>query len=351
MRIKIKGTGSAVPKLRVTNDDLSKLMDTSDEWIKSRTGIGARHLAVEETTTGLAVAAANDALRDAGVTAEELDLIIAATVTADKFLPNLSCEVQSALGAKNAVAFDLNAACSGFLFALNTVQMYLENGVYKKALVIGAETLSKIMDWNDRSTCVLFGDGAGAAVVAAEDENVDGQPDVTGGRSDAGMMQPDAESKSNKSGILSMVQGSDGARGEVLRCDNRPVNNPFAVNDATLSYVSMNGQEVYKFAVKTVPKVIEKAVDKAGLKVEDIDLFVLHQANLRIIESVAKRLHQPMEKFPTNLEECGNISAASVPILLDNINKHGMICEGKKIVLAGFGAGLTWDFPTWTASR
>lgn len=342
MRIKIKGTGSAVPKLRVTNDDLSKLMDTSDEWIKSRTGIGARHLAVEETTTGLAVAAANDALRDAGVTAEEIDLIIAATVTADKFLPNLSCEVQSALGAKNAVAFDLNAACSGFLFALNTVQMYLENGVYKKALVIGAETLSKIMDWNDRSTCVLFGDGAGAAVVAAEDENVDGQPDVTGGRSDAGMMQPDAESKSNKSGILSMVQGSDGARGEVLRCDNRPVNNPFAVNDATLSYVSMNGQEVYKFAVKTVPKVIEKAVDKAGLKVEDIDLFVLHQANLRIIESVAKRLHQPMEKFPTNLEECGNISAASVPILLDNINKHGMICEGKKIVLAGFGAGLTW---------
>lgn len=342
MRIKIKGTGSAVPKLRVTNDDLSKLMDTSDEWIKSRTGIGARHLAVEETTTGLAVAAANDALRDAGVTAEELDLIIAATVTADKFLPNLSCEVQSALGAKNAVAFDLNAACSGFLFALNTVQMYLENGVYKKALVIGAETLSKIMDWNDRSTCVLFGDGAGAAVVAAEDENVDGQPDVTGGRSDAGMMQPDAESKSNKSGILSMVQGSDGARGEVLRCDNRPVNNPFAVNDATLSYVSMNGQEVYKFAVKTVPKVIEKAVDKAGLKVEDIDLFVLHQANLRIIESVAKRLHQPMGKFPTNLEECGNISAASVPILLDNINKHGMICEGKKIVLAGFGAGLTW---------
>ena len=342
MRIKIKGTGSAVPKLRVTNDDLSKLMDTSDEWIKSRTGIGARHLAVEETTTGLAVAEANDALRDAGVTAEELDLIIAATVTADKFLPNLSCEVQSALGAKNAVAFDLNAACSGFLFALNTVQMYLENGVYKKALVIGAETLSKIMDWNDRSTCVLFGDGAGAAVVAAEDENVDGQPDVTGGRSDAGMMQPDAESKSNKSGILSMVQGSDGASGEVLRCDNRPVNNPFAVNDATLSYVSMNGQEVYKFAVKTVPKVIEKAVDKAGLKVEDIDLFVLHQANLRIIESVAKRLHQPMEKFPTNLEECGNISAASVPILLDNINKHGMICEGKKIVLAGFGAGLTW---------
>ena len=370
MKIKIKGTGSAVPKLRVTNDDLSKLMDTSDEWIRSRTGIGARHLAVEETTTGLAVAAAKEALKDAEMTAEELDLIIAATVTADKFLPNLSCEVQSALGAKNAVAFDLNAACSGFLFALNTVQMYLENGVYKKALVIGAETLSKIMDWNDRSTCVLFGDGAGAAVVAAEleDENSAGnQDDVVDSEVDCKMVQADdADSEMNckmaqaddadyrtnckamqpeasdKSGILSMVQGSDGARGEVLRCDNRLVNNPFAVNDTKLSYVSMNGQEVYKFAVKTVPKVIEEAVKKAGLEVEDIDLFVLHQANLRIIESVAKRLHQPMEKFPTNLEECGNISAASVPILLDNINKHGMICEGKKIVLAGFGAGLTW---------
>lgn len=370
MKIKIKGTGSAVPKLRVTNDDLSKLMDTSDEWIRSRTGIGARHLAVEETTTGLAVAAAKEALKDAEMTAEELDLIIAATVTADKFLPNLSCEVQSALGAKNAVAFDLNAACSGFLFALNTVQMYLENGVYKKALVIGAETLSKIMDWNDRSTCVLFGDGAGAAVVAAEleDKNSAGnQDDVVDSEVDCKMVQADdADSEMNckmaqaddadyrtnckamqpgasdKSGILSMVQGSDGARGEVLRCDNRPVNNPFAVNDTKLSYVSMNGQEVYKFAVKTVPKVIEEAVKKAGLEVEDIDLFVLHQANLRIIESVAKRLHQPMEKFPTNLEECGNISAASVPILLDNINKHGMICEDKKIVLAGFGAGLTW---------
>lgn len=337
MKIKIKGTGSAVPKLRVTNDDLSKLMDTSDEWIRSRTGIGARHLAVEETTTGLAVAAAKEALKDAEITAEELDLIVAATVTADKFLPNLSCEVQSALGAENAVAFDLNAACSGFLFALNTVQMYLENGVYKKALVIGAETLSKIMDWNDRSTCVLFGDGAGAAVVAAEEE-VENQDDADS-KTNCKAKQPDT---ANRSGILSMVQGSNGARGEVLRCDNRPVNNPFAVNDSKLSYVSMNGQEVYKFAVKTVPKVIEEAVKKAGLEVEDIDLFVLHQANLRIIESVAKRLHQPMEKFPTNLEECGNISAASVPILLDNINKHGMICEGKKIVLAGFGAGLTW---------
>ena len=313
MKIKIKGTGSAVPKLRVTNDDLSKLMDTSDEWIRSRTGIGARHLAVEETTTGLAVAAAKEALKDAEMTAEELDLIIAATVTADKFLPNLSCEVQSALGAKNAVAFDLNAACSGFLFALNTVQMYLENGIYKKALVIGAETLSKIMDWNDRSTCVLFGDGAGAAVVRADEEN-----------------------------ICHVVQGSDGAKGLVLACENRPVNNPYHKMESPLGYVSMNGQEVYKFAVRTVPATITKVLEEADLEAEEISLFVLHQANLRIIEAVAKRLKQPMEKFPVNLTECGNISAASVPILLDNINRHGMIHRGDKVVLAGFGGGLTW---------
>ena len=314
MKIKIKGTGSAVPKLRVTNDDLSKLMDTSDEWIRSRTGIGARHLAVEETTTGLAVAAAKEALKDAEMTAEELDLIIAATVTADKFLPNLACEVQSALGAKNAVAFDLNAACSGFLFALNTVQMYLENGVYKKTLVIGAETLSKIMDWNDRSTCVLFGDGAGAAAVTDEGDAFKG-----------------------------FVQGSDGKGGEALDGDNRPVVNPFTDNgkqSALGGYVTMDGPAVYKFAVKTVPKAINELLDEIGWSADDVDVYVLHQANIRIIESVAKRLKQPMDKFPTNLQQCGNISA--VPILLDKVRKDGMIKHEEKIILSGFGAGLTW---------
>lgn len=318
MNITIKGTGSAVPNLRVTNDDLSKIMETSDEWIKSRTGIEARHIAVEETTTSLAVLAAERALEAAGMKASDLDIIIAATVTADKFLPNLACEVQSQLQASKAVAFDLSAACSGFLFSMNTAQMYLENGIYKNALVIGAETLSKIMDWDDRSTCVLFGDGAGAAVLTAEPE------------------------KGDKRGIISMVQGSDGVRGMVLNCDNRPVNNPYVKNDTAPSYVSMDGQAVYKFAVKTVPQAIAEAVEKAGFSMDEIDLFILHQANYRIIESVAKRLKQPMEKFPTNLQECGNVSAASVPILLDNVNNHGMISTGKKIVLAGFGAGLTW---------
>lgn len=320
MNIRIKGTGSAVPKKKVTNDDLSKLMDTSDEWIRSRTGIESRHLAVEETTTSLSVEAAEKALKSAGISVEEIDIIVAATVTPDKFFPNLSCEVQSALGAKNAVAFDLSAACSGFIFALDTVTMYLQNGMYKNALIIGAETLSKIMDWNDRSTCVLFGDGAGAAVVCAEESDVADAP----------------------RGVLAMEMGSDGAKGMVLNCSNRPVSNPFVQNDTALDYTSMNGQEVYKFAVRTVPEAIERVLEKAGLKVEDIDLFLLHQANYRIIEGVSKRLKQPMEKFPTNLQEYGNISAASVAILLDNVNNHGMIKSGSKIVLAGFGAGLTW---------
>lgn len=314
MNIKITGTGSSLPKLRITNEDLSRIVDTSDEWIASRTGIRARHIAVEETTTEMSVEAAESALKSAGIEAEDVGIIIAATVSADKYLPGLACEVQKNIGAKHAVAFDLNAACSGFLFALNTAALYLKQGIYQHALIIGAETLSKMVDWTDRSTCVLFGDGAGAAVLSVSEEK----------------------------GILSMVQGSDGARGDVLSCEARKVNNPYIKSDITLSYVSMNGQEVYRFAVKTVPKAICEAVERAGLKLEDIDLFLLHQANYRIIEAVSKRLGQPMKKFPTNLEECGNISAASVPILLDNVNNHGMMTKGMKIVLAGFGAGLTW---------
>ena len=316
-KVEIIGTGSAIPKLRVTNDDLSKLMDTSDEWISTRTGIRARHLAVEETTTGLAVEAATHAMEKAGVVPEEIDLIIAATVSPDRFFPNLSCEIQREIGAKNAAAFDINAACSGFLFALNIASTYLKSGVYRTALILGAETLSKMMDWTDRSTCVLFGDGAGAAIVRASESDEEG-------------------------GILSMVQGSDGAAGMVLNCSNRPVNNPYVKNDTALSYTYMNGQEVYKFAVRTVPRAITQVVEPAGLSVEEIDYFLLHQANYRMIEAAAKRLKQPMEKFPTNLQECGNISAASVPILLDNVNRAGTIKKGDKVVMAGFGAGLTW---------
>ena len=292
MNIRICGTGSALPERKITNDDLSQIMDTSDEWISSRTGIKTRHLATEETTTSLATEAAKKALADADMKPEEVELIIAATVTPDHLVPTLSCEVQREIGAVNAVAFDLGAACSGFLFALSTAQVYIASGRFKNALLIGAEVLSK---------------------VRADEEN-----------------------------ICHVVQGSDGAKGLVLACENRPVNNPYHKMESPLGYVSMNGQEVYKFAVRTVPATITKVLEEADLEAEEISLFVLHQANLRIIEAVAKRLKQPMEKFPVNLTECGNISAASVPILLDNINRHGMIHRGDKVVLAGFGGGLTW---------
>lgn len=312
--MKVLGTGSFLPQKIVSNDDLAQVMDTSDEWINSRTGIRKRHIAVEETTTSMSVAAAKRAIEDAGVQAEEIDLIIAATVSSDYIFPTLACEVQAAIGATNATAFDISAGCSGFLFALATADGYFASGRYHKALILGAETLSKMMDWNDRSTCVLFGDGAGAAVVSDEGSH-----------------------------LLSMVQGSDGFGGMALKCHNRPVRNLYRPGEiGQYSFTEMNGSEVYKFAVRTVPKAIAQVMEKAQITADDVSLFLLHQANLRIIEAVAKRLRQPMEKFPTNLEECGNVSAASVPILLDKVRKDGMIGEGDKIVMAGFGAGLTW---------
>ncbi len=314
MKTRIIGTGSCLPETVVTNDDLSKIMDTSDEWISSRTGIRERHLAKEETTAGMSAEAAKKAMQNAGVTADEIDLIIVGTVSADHVTPSCACEVQAQIGAKNAAAFDINAACSGFIFSLNIVNAYLQTGIYKTALIIGAETLSKMIDWNDRSTCVLFGDGAGAAVVRADEA----------------------------AGILSFDQGSDGSRGMVLAGRNRTNNNPLVETSKELQYVRMNGQEVYKFAVTAVPESIHKVLEEAKMTPDDIDYFVLHQANIRIIKSVAKRLKVPEEKFPISLDHCGNISAASVPILLDEMNQKGMLQPGMKIVLSGFGGGLTW---------
>ena len=312
--IRIVGTGSCLPKQVVTNDDLSKIMDTSDEWISSRTGIRERHLVVNETTAEMSAEAAKQALLEAGMKAEELDLIILGTVSGDHVTPSTACEVQSKIGAVNAVAFDINAACSGFMFAMNTAYAYIQSGIYQNALIIGAETLSKIMDWTDRSTCVLFGDGAGAAVVKADEK-----------------------------GLIRFVQNSDGAKGMVLACENRLNNNPLVENSKDLHYVDMDGQEVYKFAVSTVPASINQVLEEAGLAVSDIKYFLLHQANMRIIQSVAKRLKADLDKFPTTLEHYANTSAASVPILLDEVNKKGLLQKGDKLVLAGFGGGLTWS--------
>lgn len=313
MTTRIIGTGSFLPPNIVTNDDLSKIMDTSDEWIRTRTGIRERRLVKEETTAQMAVEAAKRALADAGITADELDLIIVGTITADHLTPSAACQVQAGLKAERAVAFDINAACSGFLFALGTAHAYIRSGFCKNALIIGVETLSKIMDWNDRSTCVLFGDGAGAAVVGKAE-----------------------------TGLIAFDQGTDGEKGMVLTCQDRTNNNPLVQTQIRQDYVHMDGQEVYKFAVSKVPASIQKVLQEADLQPEDIKYYVLHQANLRIIQSVAKRLKLSEERFPVSLDHCGNISAASVPILLDEMNQKKMLQKGDKILMAGFGGGLTW---------
>ena len=313
MTARIIGTGSAVPEQIVTNEDLSKIVETSDEWISSRSGIKERRVAKEENTTSLAILAGKRALENAGVTAEEIEVIIVATCTPDYFFPNTACQVQEAIGAKHAVAFDLSAASSGFLFALSTAQAYIKGGIYQKALIVGAETMSKMIDWSDRSTCVLFGDGAGAAVVSAEE-----------------------------TGVLELVQKSNGAGKGVLSCKARETRNLLNHESETKEYLYMEGQPVFKFAVKTVPECVEEVLKKAEVKKEEIRYYILHQANSRIIQSVAKRLKEPEEKFPMNLSLYGNTSAASIPILLDEMNRNGMLNRGDKLVLSGFGAGLTW---------
>lgn len=313
MTARIIGTGSAVPEQIVTNEDLSKIVETNDEWISSRSGIKERRVAKEENTTSLAILAGKRALENAGVTAEEIEVIIVATCTPDYFFPNTACQVQEAIGAKHAVAFDLSAACSGFLFALSTAQAYIKGGIYQKALIVGAETMSKMIDWSDRSTCVLFGDGAGAAVVSAEE-----------------------------TGVLELVQKSNGAGKGVLSCKARETRNLLNHESETKEYLYMEGQPVFKFAVKTVPECVEEVLKKAEVKKEEIRYYILHQANSRIIQSVAKRLKEPEEKFPMNLSLYGNTSAASIPILLDEMNRNGMLNRRDKLVLSGFGAGLTW---------
>lgn len=313
MAIRIMGTGSFLAKKIVSNDELAQHVDTSDEWISTRTGIKNRRIAIDETTTSMAAEAAKNAISMAGKDAGDVELIIVATVTPDYYTPSVACQVQAELGADKAIAFDVNAACSGFVFALNVAKMYIETGFCKNALVIGAETLSKILDWSDRGTCVLFGDGAGAAYIEESDK-----------------------------GIISIVQGSIGKKGMVLHCADRKTNNIFINEPVETDYLHMDGQEVYKFAVRQCPKCLIEALEKAGMTADDIDYFVLHQANVRIIESVAKRLHAPIEKFPMTLDYTGNMSAASVPVMLDQLVREGGLKRGDKVAMSAFGAGLTY---------
>lgn len=321
MLTKITGTGSALPEKMMDNNMIAEFVDTSDEWIRERTGIVKRHISTGETVVSLAVKAAGKALQQANRKPEEIDLILLATCSPEYLLPCSACQVQALLGATNALAFDINAACSGFLFALTTAEAYIRTGAYKKVLVIGSEVLSKLIDWNDRSTCILFGDGAGAVLLeAVEDRGV-------------------------FSGLLSSAQHSDGAKGMVLKCRERALDGPFGEEGREKMdslFVQMDGQEVYRFATRQVPNCIREALEQAKLSVEDIDLFILHQANVRIIEAVAKRLHADREKFPINLDRVGNMSSATIPVLLDELNREGKLHAGDKIVMSGFGAGLTY---------
>ena len=295
------------------NEEIVRMVDTSDEWIRERTGIGSRHVSAGETVASLAADACSRALQDAGKKADEVELLLVATCSPDDVAPCTACQVQERIGAGNAVAFDLNAACAGFLFALHTAWAYVEAGIYRNALIAGSEVLSKIVDWEDRGTCILFGDGAGAAYVE---------------RCDTG-------------GILGFVQHADGSRGSVLSCGSRVLENPWCVRGDFQKYLRMDGREVFAFAVRQVPLNVETALEKAGLAIEDVDLFVLHQANRRIIEGIAKRLGADLSRFPMNLERVGNTSSAAIPLLLDELNRQGRLHRGMKLVLSGFGAGLT----------
>lgn len=317
MWVRVMGTGSMLPKKCVTNQDLACLVDTSDEWIRERTGIGSRYLSTGETVASLAAGACRRALDSAGRNAEEVELLLVATCTPEDALPCAACQVQNEIGAVKAAAFDLNAACAGFLFALHTAWAYIEAGIYKNALIAGAEVLSKVIDWKDRGTCILFGDGAGAVYVEKDEQQEPG-------------------------GILGFVQHSDGSRGFVLSCVSRQPENPYYQPPFQSPYVQMDGREVFAFAVRQVPKAIEEALGKAGLSVDDVDLFVLHQANKRIIEGIAKRLSADLEKFPMNLDRVGNTSSAAIPLLLDELSRTGRIKPGMTLVLSGFGAGLTY---------
>lgn len=314
MSMKIIGTGSALPTKQVANEDLTEFLDTSDEWIRERTGIGSRHISTGETAASLAADACKKALANAAREASEVELLMVATCSPELALPCTACQVQDLLGAENAVAFDLNAACAGFLFALNTAYAYISAGIYRNALIAGAEVLSKIIDWTDRGTCILFGDGAGAVMVERCEED----------------------------GFLGFVQYSDGSRGNVLACGSRALENPYFSQQDFKQYVEMDGREVFAFAVRQVPASIEEVLRKTGLTVEDVDLFVLHQANKRIIEGISKRLKVDISKFPVNLDRVGNMSSAAIPVLLDELNSQGRITPGITLVLSGFGAGLTY---------
>jgi len=317
-KARIKGIGSYVPEKILTNSDLEKFVDTSEEWIFSRSGIKERHIAADsQASSSLGVEAAKRAIEDAGIEAGEIDLIISASITPDMIFPATACIIQNKLGLKDVAAFDLNAACTGFVYGLTVAESLLKSGNFKTALVVGTEALSKITNWKDRSTCVLLGDGAGAAVVKMEE---------------------------GESGMLASYLDADGSYAHLLLMPAGGSAMPATVEtvNGNLHCFTMSGNETFKVAV---PKLYISAMEglrRSGLKVEDIDLFVPHQANIRIIQAVAKKLGVPMEKMYVNIQKYGNTSAATIPIALDEAKREGKLKEGDLIEIIAFGAGFTW---------
>ena len=314
----ISGIGSFLPEKVVTNEDLSKIVDTSNEWIVERTGIRERRIVNDDiSTSDIATIAAKRALEDGGILPEDIDLIIVATVTSDMAFPSTACIVQKNIKAVNAAAFDISAGCSGFVYGLNLGYSLIKAGIYSKVLVIGAETLSKIVNWKDRSTCILFGDGAGACVLEACEDGY---------------------------GILSTDLGSDGNGGDLLALPAGGSKLPASLETVLkdLHTIKMDGREVFKFAVRVIEKSANIAVEKTGLGLEDIDFFIPHQANIRIIQSAMKKLNLQSQKVYVNLDKYGNTSSASIPVALDEAYRKGLIKRGDVVLLVAFGAGLTW---------
>ena len=307
--VKVIHTSSYLPIHEIKNADWELQLDTTDEWIQKRTGIQTRRYAKELTTTDLAIKAAQKLLEESAIKPEEIEFVIVATMTPDTMSPSCAAKVQGAIGANNAFAFDISAACAGFVFALSTGIKMLSAGNQKYGIVIGAETMLSVLDWKDRSTAILFGDGAGVVLLEKTD-------DAT---------------------LFVETLCSDGLKGDALVCGER-------LEQHTLSTMKMDGRGVFELVSREVPKNISETLEKAQMSADDVDLYVLHQANVRLIEQVAKKLKQPIEKFPTNLASVGNTSAASIPILLDELVRNQLITigSGQKLLLSGFGGGLSW---------
>ncbi len=313
---KISATGSCAPDKIVTNDDLSKIVDTNDEWIVSRSGIKRRHFSSGENASDLATGAAEEIIKRSGIDPLDIELIIVATVSADYTTPSTACLVQANIGAANAVAFDVGAACAGFMFGLSVADKYIKCGVYKNAIIIGTEVLSKYLDFNDRGTCVLFGDGAAGVLLERTEE---------------------------QEGILCEEIGSDGFKAMALTKGFSPAGNVFNnVSREADRSMKMDGKAIFDFATRSVPVSVKKLLEKSGRFTDEIDFVIPHQANSRIVEIISRKLKMPLDKFYMNMDEYGNTSSASIPLALNEMVEKGIIKKGSLCIFTGFGAGLTW---------